>query len=117
MTALIERITPSKLGEITIPLRRNLDALFFDIATQALGGFGSENDSFFGHEKESGGTLKAGEKTVAIHFLRRYNTPNSNMKKSPSGQAAASDTAPGQEGLFDHMFDHRQRRSTWKQWN
>ena len=36
MTALIERITPSKLGEITIPLRRNLDALFFDIATQDL---------------------------------------------------------------------------------
>ena len=24
---------------------------------------------------------------------------------------------PGQEGLFDHMFDHRQRRSTRKQWN
>lgn len=25
--------------------------LFFDIATQALGGFGSENDSFFGMKK------------------------------------------------------------------
>ena len=39
------------------------------------------------------------------------------MKKSPSGQAAAADASPGQEGLFDHMFDHRQRRNTRKQWN
>ena len=39
------------------------------------------------------------------------------MKKSPSGQAAEVNAAPGQEGLFDHMFDHRQRRSTRKQWN
>lgn len=115
--ALIERFTPKKLEEITIPLRRNSAALFFDIATQAFGGFGSENDSFLGHEKESGGTLKAGEKTVAIHQLQRYNTPNLNMKKSPSGQAAAADAAPGQEGLFDHMFDHRQLRNTRKQWS
>ena len=48
---------------------------------------------------------------------QRYNTPNLNVKKSSSGQAAAADAAPGQEGLFDHMFDHRQRRSTRKQWN
>ncbi|MCC2259582.1 hypothetical protein AAAT94_01165, partial [Intestinimonas aquisgranensis] len=57
---------------------------------------------------------------VKLHFLsgvRRYNTPNLNMKKSPSGQAAEVNAAPGQEGLFDHMFDHRQRRSTRKQWN
>ena len=91
--------------------------LFFDIATQAFGGFGSENDSFFGHEKGPGGTLKAGEKTVAIHYLQRYNTQNLNMKKSPSGQAAAANAAPGQEGLFDHMFDHRQLRNTRKQWS
>jgi len=106
-----------KLEKITIQLRRNFAALFFDIATQAFGGFGSENDSFFGHEKGPGGTLKAGEKTVAIHQLQRYNTKNLNMKKSPSGQAAAADTAPGQEGLFDHMFDHRQLRNTRKQWS
>ena len=56
-------------------------------------------------------------KRLASQTLRRYNTPNPNMKKSPSGQAAAADAAPGQEGLFDHMFDHRQRRSTRKQWN
>ena len=24
---------------------------------------------------------------------------------------------PGQEGLFDHMFDHRQLRNTRKQWS
>ena len=106
-----------KLEEITIPLRQNSAALFFDIATQAFGGFGSENDSFFGHEKAPGGTLKAGEKTVAIHPLQRYNTQNLNIKKSPSGQAAAADAVPSQEGLFDHMFDHGQRRSTWKQWS
>ena len=29
--------------------------------------------------------------------------PNLNRKDSPSGQAAAADTAPGQEGLADHM--------------
>lgn len=106
-----------KLEEITILLSWNSTALFFDIATQAFGGFGSENDSFFGHEKGSGGPLKAGEKTVAIHPLQRYNTQNLNMKKSPSRQAAAADAAPGQEGLFDHMFDHRQLRNTREQWS
>lgn len=106
-----------KLKEITTLLKQNFGALFFDIAMQPFGGFGSENDSFFGHEKESGGPLKAGEKTVAIHYLQRYNTQNLNMKKSPSGQAAAADAAPGQEGLFDHMFDHRQLRNTRKQWS
>jgi hypothetical protein len=40
-----------KMREITILLGRNLAVLFFDIATQAFGGFGSENDSFFGREK------------------------------------------------------------------
>ncbi len=55
MTALIERITPSKLGEITIPLRRNLDALFFDIATQALGDFGLKKVPSFGIKKSLGG--------------------------------------------------------------
>ena len=54
--ALIERIMPpKKIEEITIPLRRNLGALFFDIAMQALGGFGSENASFFGMKKSLGG--------------------------------------------------------------
>lgn len=57
------------------------------------------------------------KKHLASLPRQRYNTPNLNMKKSPSEQAAAADTAPGQEGLFDHMFDHRQRRSTRKQWN
>ena len=38
-------------------------------------------------------------------------------EKEPFWTGAAADTAPGQEGLFDHMFDHRQRRSTRKQWN
>ena len=57
------------------------------------------------------------KKYLASRPLQRYNTPNLNMKKSPSGQAAAAGAAPGQEGLFDHMFDHRQRRSTRKQWN
>ncbi len=60
---------------------------------------------------------KATEKYLAIHPLQRYNTQNLNMKKSPSGQAAAADAAPGQEGLFDHMFDHRQLRNTRKQWS
>jgi len=55
------------------------------------------------------------KKPLASQPLQRYNTPNLNMKKSPSGQAATADAAPGQEGLFDHMFDHRQRRSTRKQ--
>ena len=45
-------------------------------------------------------------KCLASCPLQRYNTPNLNMKKSPSGQVAAADAAPGQEGLFDHMFDH-----------
>ena len=40
-----------KMREITILLGRNLAVLFFDIATQAFGGFGSENDSFFGMKK------------------------------------------------------------------
>ena len=56
-------------------------------------------------------------KKLASQSSQRYNTPNLNMKKSPSDQVAAADAAPGQEGLFDHMFDHRQRRSTRKQWN
>ena len=106
-----------KLEKITIPLRRNSAALFFDIATQALGGFGLKMLPSFGMKKGARRALKAGEKTVAIHYLQRYNTPNLNMKKSPSGQAAAADAAPGQEGLFDHMFDHRQLRNTRKQWS
>ena len=57
------------------------------------------------------------KKQLASCPLQRYNTPNLNMKKSPSGQAAAADAAPGQEGLFDHMFDHRQLRNTRKQWS
>ena len=57
------------------------------------------------------------KKPLASRPPQRYNTPNLNMKKSPSGQAAAADASPGQEGLFDHMFDHRQHRSTRKQWN
>ena len=57
------------------------------------------------------------KKPLVFRPLQSYDTPNPNMKKSPSGQAAAADAAPGQEGLFDHMFDHRQRRSTRKQWN
>ncbi len=92
-------------------------ALFFDIATQALGGFGLENGLFFRHEKRDWRALKAAEKYLASCPLQRYNTPNLNMKKSPSGQAAAADAAPGQEGLFDHMFDHRQLRNTRKQWS
>jgi len=43
------------------------------------------------------------KKHLASRPRQRYNTPNLNMKKSPSGQAAAADAAPGQEGLSDHM--------------
>ena len=57
------------------------------------------------------------KKPLASLPRQRYNTPNTNMKKSPSEQAAAVNAAPGQEGLFDHMFDHRQRRNTRKQRN
>ena len=91
--------------------------LFFDIATQVFGDFGSENACFFVMKKGDEGALKATEKYLASYPLQRYNTPNLNMKKSPSGQAAAADAAPGQEGLFDHMFDHRQLRNTRKQWS
>jgi len=72
---------------------------------------------FFGMKKGAGRALKAGEKYLASCPFQRYNTPNLNMKKSPSGQAAAADAALGQEGLFDHMFDHRQLRNTRKQWS
>ena len=57
------------------------------------------------------------KKHLASRSRQSYNTPNLNMKKSPSEQAAAADAALGQEGLFDHMFDHRQRRNTRKQRN
>lgn len=67
------------------------------------------------------GVLKIDTPDLKKHLAslprQRYNTPNLNMKKSPSEQAAAADAVPGQEGLFDHMFDHRQRRNTRKQWN
>ena len=43
------------------------------------------------------------KKHLASRPRQRYNTPNLNMKKSPSGQATAADAAPGQEGLSDHM--------------
>ena len=43
--------------------------------------------------------------------------PKPEHEKEPFLTSYGSYTAPGQEGLFDHMFDHRQRRSTRKQWN
>ena len=57
------------------------------------------------------------EKTSWFSAPTEVQYPKPEYEKSPSGQAAAADTAAGQEGLFDHMFDHRQRRSTWKQRN
>ena len=41
-------------------------------------------------KKGAGRALKAGEKYLASCPFQRYNTPNLNMKKSPSGQAAAA---------------------------
>lgn len=54
-----------KLEEISILLRQNITALFFDIATQALGGFGLENDSFFGMKKGVVRAQKAGENSLS----------------------------------------------------
>ena len=40
-----------KLEEVTIPSKQNSTALFFDIATQALGGFGLKKAPSFGMKK------------------------------------------------------------------
>ena len=57
---------PPKIEKITIPPKRNLDALFFDIATQALDGFDLENDLFFQHGTGKVGALNMERKTVAM---------------------------------------------------
>ena len=43
--------------------------------------------------------------------------PKPEQRKEPFWTGYGNYAAPGREGLFDHMFDHRQRRNTRKQWN
>ena len=57
------------------------------------------------------------EKTSCFSASAEVQYPKPEHEKEPFWTGYGSYAAPGQEGLFDHMFDHRQRRSTWKQWN
>ena len=55
--------------------------LFFDIATQSFGGFGSENDSFLGHGTREARTLKATKITVTIYHRQRCSATNRRSKR------------------------------------
>ena len=59
-----------KLEEIFTLLRWNSAALFFDIATQTFGGFGSENDSFLGMKKSLEGPWKRERKPLQFTISR-----------------------------------------------
>ena len=54
---------------------------------------------------------------TCFQALSELQYPKPKHEKEPFCTSYGSYTAPGQEGLFDHMFDHRQRWSTRKQWN
>lgn len=41
--------------------------------------------------------------------------PKLKTPKEPFRPGTDTPAAPGREGLFDHIFDHTQGRSTWKQ--
>ena len=57
------------------------------------------------------------EKIPCFSVPTEVQYPKPEYKKEPFWTGDGRCAAPGQEGLFDHMFDHRQRRSTRKQWN
>ena len=57
------------------------------------------------------------EKTSCFSASAEVQYPKPEYEKEPFWTGYGSYAASGQEGLFDHMFDHRQRRSTRKQWN
>ena len=59
-----------KLEKIFISLQQNLSALFFDIATQALGGFGLENDLIFLRKKGNGDHWKRERKPLQFTISR-----------------------------------------------
>jgi len=72
-----------KLEKITIQLRQNSAALFFDIATQALGGFGSENASFFWHEKGGWEGTESGREIPCILPSPEVQYPKPEYEKEP----------------------------------
>ena len=72
-----------KIGGISILLRQNLAALFFDIATQASGGFGSENASFFWHEKGGREGTESGREIPCIMPFPELQYPKPEHEKEP----------------------------------
>ena len=53
-----------------------------------------------------------GEKTTCTSAPAEVQYPKPKEEKRPSGQVVAASATPGQEGLFDHMFAHRQQKPT-----
>lgn len=71
-----------KLEEIFTLLRWNSAALFFDIATQTLGGFSPENGALFRRGTGGVAALKPAKKTVAMNHPQRYNATNQRDEKT-----------------------------------
>ena len=79
---MTDRSDPTELENFSIPLPQNPAALFFDIATQTLGGFSPENGAPFRRETGGETALKPAEKTVAMNHPQRYNATNQRDEKT-----------------------------------
>jgi hypothetical protein len=79
---LTDRPDLTILEKFSIPLPQNPAALFFDIATQTLGGFSPENRAPFRRGAGGAEALKPAKKTVATNPRQRYNATNQRDEKT-----------------------------------
>ena len=79
---MTDRPGTTKLEKFSISLPQNPAVLFFDIATQTLGGFSPENGALFRRGTGGAEALKPAEKTVATDPRQRYNATNQRGEKT-----------------------------------